>query len=88
MYTTKEINKWLKKHNYSWGYLTENQLKDFINSHVMLNEIEYDGDVCKFTGMIHQLVDIQNGKHVGHLSVYKSSNGMKLFNLHLNKEGV
>ena len=88
MYTVKEINKWLKKCNYVYGYPTEEQLKEFMDSHVLIDEGKHDGEVCKFTGKVYCLVDIHSVKHVGYLTEYKTSNGVRLFNQHLLKTEV
>lgn len=88
MYTVRELNKWLRKCNYAWNYLAEEQLKDFINSHVLTYKGKYNGEVYKFTGKVYYLCDIHSAKHVGYLTEYRTSSGVKLFDQHPLKTGV
>ena len=82
MKTLNEIKAWMRECGYVCKDLSKDQLQYFMDSHRVYDKGQYDGEVCRFTGLIYGLFDLHCDQHVGYLTVYKTSSGRKVYDQH------
>ena len=82
MYTIRETKEKLLDSGLVSGELTDDQKQYITEKHSVVDNMNYYGKICKFTGTIYGIFEPMSHMLTGYLVQYKTSTGKKLYTIH------